>query len=166
MTSAVKATLYHDRRRLALVALLAFLAGTLFYWPSRVYLGPVHISLITGLVYASVVFVTALIVCLALPRMRFMIEAVALSRLVLALFVLATPELGALVLANPLIMALVVVAGGACISRLIHGRVKRESPVRFAFGPATRHSVVTIGTPHQERFVAWVEGAAPRRLAA
>ena len=111
MTSAVKATLYHDRRRLALVALLAFLAGTLFYWPSQVYLGQVHISLVTGIVYAAVVFVAALIVCVTLPRMRFMIEAVALSRLLLSLLVLAVPELGVLVLTNPVIMALVVVGG-------------------------------------------------------
>lgn len=166
MTSALKATLYRDRRRLALVTLLAFLAGALFYWPSPVYLGHFHISLLTGTVYAIVVFVAALIVCTALPRMRFMVEAVAVSRLLLSCVALTMPELGKLVLSNPFIMAVVVVAGGACISRMLHGQIQRHATTTFPFGPGTRHSVVASGTPRQQRFVAWVEGTTPLRATA
>lgn len=161
MSSAFVACLYQERRRLALVTSLAYLAGVLFYWPSHVYLAGFHISMITGTVYATVVGVAALLICALLPRLRFMMEAVAIARLILALFVVAMPELGPMVLSNPFLMALIVVLGGAGVSRLLHGRLLRHPLPRFAFGPKTRKSVVAVGTDWQCRFVSWVDGAAP-----
>ena len=160
MTSAFLACLYNERRRLALVTTLAFAAGMLFYWPSKVYIGDLHISLITGAVYAGIVGLAALLICAVFPRLRFMMEAVAISRLILALVALAIPGIGPALLTNPLLMALVVVSGGACVSRLLHGRIQRHPLPRFAFGPATRKSVVAVGTEWQRRFVLWVDGAA------
>lgn len=161
MSLSFRTSLYRERRRLALVTTLAFVAGVLFYWPSKVYLAGLHISVITGTVYAGVVGVAALLICIIFPRLRFMMEAVAISRLILAFAILAMPELGPAVLTNPLLMALIVVSGGACISRLLHGRILRHPLPRFSFGPTTRKSVVAVGTDWQRSFVSWVDGAAP-----
>lgn len=161
MSIAFQACLYRERRRLTLVTTLAFLAGVLFYWPSQLYLAGLHISLVTGTVYAAVVGIAAIVICCALPRLRFMMEAVAISRLILALAVATNPGLGGALLGNPFLMALVVVTGGACISRVLHGRLHRPPLPRFSFGPATRHAVVAQGTAWQCRFVSWVDGAVP-----
>lgn len=166
MSSAILACLYRERRRIALVTTLAFMAGVLFYWPSQTYLGAVHISLVTGLVYAGVVGVAAAIVCVVLPRLRFMIEAVAVSRLVLSCCVVVTPEIGPLLLANPVIMASVVVLGGAGISRVMHGQIVREPRPGFAFGPSARRDAVVLGALWQRGFVDWIDATPSRRLAA
>lgn len=159
MSFAFWAHLQRERRRLAFVTTLAFLAGVLFFWPSNAYLGPVHISIVTGAVYAAVVGCAAALVCVALPRLRFMIEAVAISRLILALAVLSMPDAAQLLLHNPILMALVVVTGGACVSRVLHGTLDRGDVQRFAFGPSSRQSVIAQGRGWQRRFVSWVEGA-------
>lgn len=166
MSLAFGACLYRERRRLGLVTGLAYLAGMLFYLPSPVYLGSLHISVITGGVYAFVVALASVAVCLFLPRLRFMIEAVAMSRLLVALCVVTVPETGPALLTNPPLMALVVVAGGACISRLIHGQIEREPRRRLAFGPTSRSPVVAHGSPFQRGFVEWIDGAAARSAAA
>jgi hypothetical protein len=158
--------LLRERRRLGLVTFLAFLAGVLFYWPSGLYVGPFHISLVTGTVYALVVGLAAASICLFLPRLRFMIEAVAVSRLLLALSVAVNPQIGPLLLTNPLMMAAVVVAGGACVSRVMHGRIERGAQRRFAVGPTARLAVVAHGAPWQRRFVDWIEGPSVQAAAA
>ncbi|MEM6386322.1 MAG: hypothetical protein AAF718_08825 [Pseudomonadota bacterium] len=158
MSKAILAHLHRERRRLGFVTSLAFLAGIIFFLPSATYVGSVHISLITGTVYAAVVFVAAAIVCLLLPRLRFMIEAVAVSRLLLACAVLAAPETAKLLLQNPLLMAGVVVLGGALVSRLMHGRLRRMPWHGIALGPASRNTVMPSGTGWQHKFVTWVDG--------
>ena len=161
MMSGLGALLYRERRRLLLVAGLAFLAGALFYWPSSAYVGGIHVSLVTGAIYALVVGTAALTICWLLPTMRFMMEAVAIARLALALLVLAQPELRALFLGNPFLMALVVVGGGLCISRLMHGRLVRE-PKRFYHIPfAARQAAVLRARPWQHRLVSWLDDAEP-----
>ncbi|MEM7753433.1 MAG: hypothetical protein AAF230_08475 [Pseudomonadota bacterium] len=165
MSFAFWACLYQERRRLALVTALAFVAGVLFYLPSQSYVGRVHISLLTGTVYAAVVGLASAIVCVLLPRLRFMIEAVAVSRLILACCVVVTPEIGPLLLGNPLVMATVVVLGGAGISRLMHGQLVRGSRPAFAFGPSGRRDVVVRGGLWQRSFVDWIEAAPSHRFA-
>ncbi|MGR3511827.1 MAG: hypothetical protein ACU0GG_03615 [Paracoccaceae bacterium] len=166
MSSALKAHLHRDRRRLAFVIVLAFVAGMLFFWRSPVYVGPFHVSLVTGAIYAGIVGAAALFICIALPRLRFMLEAMAMSRLTLALVVLMVPELGKIVLTQPFLMATVLVAGGACLSRVLHGRIDRGPKTFLAFGPQHRQSVTALGSPFQRGFVAWVDGAVPLRAAA
>lgn len=166
MSSALTAHLHRDRRRLAFVVALAYVAGVLFFWNSQVYWGGVHISLVTGLVYAVIVGIAAVIICLALPRLRFMMEAMAMSRLSLAFTVMMVPELGRIVLTQPFVMALILVAGGACLSRVVHGRMDRGPKKFLAFGPHHRQSVTALGTPFQRGFVAWVDGAVPVRATA
>lgn len=167
MTAALWPMIYRERRRLAFVACMAFLAGFLFYSRANVYINGVHIAFITGAVYALVVGVSALIVCLFLPSMRFMIEAVAVSRLFLSFFVLAAPNLGYKVLASPTLTAFLVVLGGALISRLLHGRIlkARQPGWRGRVLPSgamfRRVPVQLRGTRWQHRFVTWLDDAAP-----
>ena len=157
MSSALWALLYRERRRLALVSCLAFAAGGLFYWPTHIYLGSVHISLVTGAIYAGVVGLAALMVCAFLPSMRFMIEAVAFARLALAFFVLAFPQIGFQILTSPLLTALIVVGGGAVVSRVIHGKIVRETKGFWKISRTPRSAVFAEGGRLQKRFVAWVE---------
>lgn len=158
MIISLRALLYRERRRLVLVASLAYLAGVLLYLPSPAYIGAVHISFVTGAVYAAVVGGAAILICALLPSMRFMMEAVAISRLLLALVILGEPALRAFFLGNPLIMAFVLVVGGVCISRGIHGRIEKPSKRLFQMRTPWQQAIVRQGTDWQRKFVGWVEG--------
>lgn len=166
MSTGLRALLYRERRRLTLVALLAYVAGFLLFLPSQAYIGNVHISLVTGAVYAGVVGMAAIVICAILPSMRFMMEAVAISRLLLALLILGEPQLRALLLGNPLIMALVLVTGGILVSRLIHGQIERQPRRLFQLRTPWQSAVIRHGTDWQKSFVGWVEGHAPIRVQA
>lgn len=166
MISALGACLYRDRRRLCFVAATAFLAGFLFYLPAGLATGWLALPLLTGTVYALVVGLISMVVCTALPAMRFMIEAVAVSRLVLSLGFLAAPQFGWIVLSSPLLTASVVVLGGLVISRLMHGRILRERRPGWQalLGPADlfrRAPARLQARPWQHRFVGWLDDAVP-----
>jgi|GEM_PF-1551778 len=166
MVNGLWSSIYRERRRLAFVSALAFLAGVLFYIRSDVYIHGVHASLVVGAIYAGVVGVAALLVCLLLPNFRFMVEAVAVSRLIFALFVLVQPEVGYKILAMPSLNAGLVVFGGVLISRLMHGRILRSKATgwrdrivprdMFQRGPAR-----VKATPLQFKFVSWMDGRPP-----
>ncbi|MEO9826729.1 MAG: hypothetical protein ABJF50_20190 [Paracoccaceae bacterium] len=166
MASGAKTVIYTERKRLGFVMGMAFLAGLLFYVRADIYIGGVHVSLITGALYALIIGACALIVCIALPSMRFMIEAVAVSRLILSLFVLVAPSIGYQILANPLITAIITVTGGIAVSRLMHGRLHRDT-IKGAKGvimPTNmfkRLPVSVQGRPWQQRFVHWLEDTEP-----
>lgn len=166
MSTAFWAIVYQERRRLVFVTGLAFVAGVLFYWHSSVYLSAVHISLITGGVYAGVVGLAAMTICALLPSMRYMMESVALSRLMLAILFLGNPKLGEQFLSNPLLLAVIVVVGGACISRLIHGRIERQTPPLQTFRSSPRGATIARGNAWQQGFVDWIDGASVRPVPA
>lgn len=166
MATGATPIIYQERKRLAFVAAMAFLAGFIFYVRTDLYIGGIHVSFVTGAAYAVIIAVCALIVCILLPSMRFMIEAVAVSRLILSLFVFAVPNVGYAILANPLITALVTVSGGVAVSRLIHGRIHRDKPARLKdrLIPSSMFKRIPVsvqGTQWQKRFVNWLEDAEP-----
>lgn len=168
MIKALGPMIYRERRRLAFVSGMAFLAGFLFYLNTGLYVHGVHIAFVTGAVYALVVGSAALLVCLFLPSMRFMIEAVAISRLGLSIFVLSVPGMGAQILANPMLTAFLVVSGGAMISRLVHGRFQRERQpgwrgMLLPGGMFKRVPPRLQAQSWQYRFVSWMDDAAPIR---
>ena len=166
MATGAKPVFYQERKRLALVVVLAFLAGFIFYARTDIYVGGFHASLVIGAIYAVIIGVCALIVCILLPSMRFMIEAVAVSRLLLSVFVFAVPNIGYAILASPPVTALVTVVGGVAISRVIHGRIRRETHagLKGSVIPSNlfkRIPVSVQGTQWQKRFVNWLEDAEP-----
>ena len=166
MASRARTVIYTERKRLGFVMAMAFLAGFLFYVRADLFIGGVHLSLITGTLYAAVVGACALVVCIVLPSMRFMIEAVAVSRLILSLFVLFVPSVGYPILANPLITAALTVAGGIAVSRLMHGRLQKQHlkgarRLQLSKNLFKRAPVSVRGTIWQQRFVHWLEDTEP-----
>ena len=121
MAFGLGARIYCERRRLAFVTSLAFLAGVIFYLRADHQVMGVHVSLVTGAVYAGIIGPTALFFCVVLPSIRFMIEAIAISRLGLSVFVFSLPEWGYKLLSSPMLTAAVIVLGGIAVSRLLHG---------------------------------------------
>ena len=161
--------IYKERRRLLFVALMAFLAGFVFYLRADLYIYGVHVAIVTGLVYALVVGLCAILVCRFLPSMRFMIEAVAVSRLALSFFVLAVPHVGYRILADPFVTALLVVFGGFLVSRLLHGRIIREKARGWRDRIVPRNGfqrapVLVEANAWQFRFVGWMDDAVPIRV--
>ena len=162
MLPGLKTRLYCERRRLTFVIGLAFFTGFFMYLRSDLHLWGWHVAWVTGAVYASVVGCCALIVCLFLPSMRFMIEAVAVSRLVLSLAILAMPGLGPLILSDPFITASVIVLGGMMVSRLMHGRILKDKVKgwRARLLPEAglqRQPVRLEARPWQHSFVGWID---------
>lgn len=156
--------IYLERRRLSFVAVLAFLAGAIGYLhlPQTLYGMPA--PLFIGLLYMAVITPFALLVCLFLPRLRFMIEAVAVSRLLFSTFVFLVPEVGYKIMAMPSLNAVIVVTGGVLISRTMHGQIVREKTQswweravpRDVF---SRAPALVAGSDRQVRFTNWVDGA-------
>jgi len=158
--------IYRERKRLAFVTFLAFIAGYLFYARLDVQILGLPAGVITGLIYAGIITPVALLVCLFLPSFRFMLEAVAVSRLCVACIVFSFPEVGAAILASPLLTGVIVVGFGVGVSRMLHGRVLRQAlpslRVRIAqFRDAYRVPARVVAGPLQQRFVGWVDDAIP-----
>lgn len=166
MTLCLGQRIYRERRRLLLVTALAFLAGYIFYLRADTQLFGLPVPVVTGAIYAGIVGPTALFFCLVLPSIRFMIEAVAVSRLLFSIFVFGVPDIGYRILASPFLTAAVVVLGGIAVSRLIHGRIHKEKaptwreklrPARFL----GRAPVRLRARAWQHRFVGWIDDTQP-----
>ena len=112
---------YSETRRVGWLTAMAFCAGTLLYLRNEVHLNGIPLCIIVGLIYA--VFLAPIIVAtsMLLPRLRAMIEHMALSRLVVAILVFLFPGVGTVVLHNPPIMGGVIVLGGLTINRALGG---------------------------------------------
>lgn len=117
-------------RRVAWVTLLAFLAGTVFYLRTDVLIHGVPVPILTGLAYAAVVGPTTLAICIFWPAVSTLVECIAVSRLVVSGFVFAFPDAGNRLLANPAILACLVILGA-----LILRRIARDNP-HLTFVPA------------------------------
>lgn len=166
MVRGLWSSIFRERRRLLFVTSLAFLAGFLFYLRADAYVHGIHVSLVIGAIYAVVVGLCALLVCIALPSLRFMIEAVAVSRLALSLFVLAQPQIGFKILASPALTAALVVFGGVIISRAMHGRILKDEVRGWRDRIVPRHAfrrqpVRVRANRLQFRFVSWLDDAVP-----
>ena len=171
MASALVQLMFQERRRLLFVSVLAFLAGVLFYARLADQLGAPLIAIITGLLYAGVIAPVTLIVCAIAPGFRFMIESIAVSRLLLALLCFMVPDLGTVIIQNPLITALLVVSGGGVLSPLLHGRIEKAASRgwrdRYGLRAALARAPVRLdGTARQHRFTGWLEDTAPIRVQA
>ena len=157
--------LYLERRRLGFVAVLAFLAGAVGYLHFPHSLFGIPAPLFIGLLYMGIITPFALLVCLFLPRLRFMVEAVAVSRLLFSVFVFVLPEIGYKLMAIPSLNAVIVVTGGVLLSRVMHGRILCQKAQTWwdRIVPSdvfVRVPVHVSGNDRQVRFTNWVDGAA------
>lgn len=160
--------IYRERRRLVFVITLAFLAGFLFYLPTDMHVQGIHIAWVTGAIYAVIIGASAIAVFLYFPTMRFMVEAIAVARLMLSLFVLAVPEVGFRILADPFVTACLIVVGGLAVSRLLHGRILKETTNSWSerirnFRSDCPAPVQLRASAWQFRFVGWMENTVPVR---
>lgn len=169
MIERIFPTIWKERRRLMFVAVLAFLAGFYFYARSDAMVLGLPASLVIGAVYAAVIVPVSLFVCIFLPSIRFLIEAVAITRLLLAMLVYTYPVLGDVLLVNPMLTAMIVVSSGAILSRtFLHGRIQRPHAegwwprVKLFFTRVPAH--IEAPTPLQHRFTAWVDATQPVRV--
>ena len=158
--------IYRERRRLVFVTSLAFIAGFIFYLRAGHQVWGLPVPVVTGAIYAGVVGPTALFFCLVLPSIRFMIEAIAVSRLLFSIFVFTVPEIGYQVLASPFLTAFVVVTGGIVVSRLIHGRIQKTRATawreRFSLSRMISRSPARLrARSWQHRFVGWIDDTQP-----
>lgn len=164
--AAVGQLVFQERRRLFFVTVLAFLAGCLFYARLASSLNAPQIALFTGFVYAVVIAPVTLVICAFAPGFRFMIEAIALSRLIVALVAFLAPEVGHVLITTPMLTAILVVSGGGLLSPLVHGRIVRDKSrawhERYGIRAAlARHPVKVDGTLRQHRFTGWIDDAIP-----
>ncbi len=129
MLAGLKQAFYQERRRIYFVTLLAFVAGMLFYDHIDIQIAGLPGPFAIGLIYASLIGFTATVICLVAPSFRFMLEAIAISRLGVAAFAFHAPDVGDVIIANPLLNAIIVVGFGVGVSRLLHGRVRRGTRI-------------------------------------
>lgn len=111
--------LYRERRRVAFVTSLAFLAGFVMYSGFEGLAFGLPVPVFTGIVYALFVGVAAVMTSLLVPRLRHTLELVAISRLLFSVLVLYAPELTEPMRSSPLISATIVVGGAAWVQILL-----------------------------------------------
>lgn len=163
MMSGLGHAIYRERRRLTFVTGMAFIAGVLFYARLDAIAFGMPAEIIIGLIYAAVVGPVALLVCVFLPSFRFMVDAVAVSRFLVACFVYAFPGPGSVILASPALTAVIVVGYGVLCSRVMHGRVIRQPmPALSArIRQGERAPARIEATPAQHRMVGWLDDVKP-----
>ena len=118
MKHNLKRVLDRESRRILSVTALAFFTGALFYLRHDLSVQGIPLPLITALLYASIIAPITIGMLMFLPAWGAMIEYLALSRFFVASTVFYFPVIGAELLASPLLMAALVIAGGLVIARI------------------------------------------------
>lgn len=119
LLNLVALRVFRERRRLAFVAALAFAAGYIMYLRFAGSVLGLPVPVFTGFVYATFVGCAALMTSVLVPRLRFTVELVAVSRLLFSLLVFYAPELTEPMRASPLVSATIVVGGAAWVQILL-----------------------------------------------
>jgi uncharacterized membrane protein YuzA (DUF378 family) len=164
MWAGLKNAVFLERRRLYFVTLSAFVAGVLFYAHLDLILFGLPAPFVVGLIYAIIIGLAALFVCILAPSFRFMLEAIAISRLGVAALAYSVPQLGETILSSPVLNACIVVGFGVGVSRLIHGRILRSARTGLrarlnTYATEGRGKVRVAGTAWQRHYVAWMDDA-------
>jgi predicted membrane metal-binding protein len=129
MKHKLKRVLVRESKRILSVTALAFFAGALFYLRHDLSIQGMPLPLITALLYATIVAPITVGILMFLPAWGAMIEYLALSRFFVASTVFYFPVVGAELLASPLLMAALIIAGGLLIARIARAlRVRSKAP--------------------------------------
>lgn len=164
MWAGLRNAVHYERRRLYFVTLTAFLAGILFYARLDMVLFGLPAPFVVGLIYALIIGIAALFVCILAPSFRFMLEAIAISRLGIAALAFGFPTLGETILASPVLNACIVVGFGVAVSRVIHGRIIRTARTGLrarlrSYATEGRGKVRVAGSAWQRSYVGWMDDA-------
>ena len=166
MIAGLCRAIFLERRRLSFVAAMAFLAGVLFYGNHPGNIGGIPVPYVVGAIYLVAITTFAAIVCIAIPRFRFLVEAIAVSRVVVAGGAFFFPSFGDVILASPLLNAVIVVGFGVAFSRLMHGKIKPQAMPRLrerlrSLTEPTRTPAVVVASSRQRKYVHWMDDARP-----
>lgn len=164
MLAGLRNAVHYERRRLYFVTLTAFLAGILFYSRLDMVLLGLPAPFVVGLIYAFIIGIAALFVCILAPSFRFMLEAIAISRLGIAALAFGFPTFGETILASPVLNACIVVGFGVGVSRVIHGRIIRTARTGLrarlhSYATEGRGKVRVAGSAWQRSYVGWMDDA-------
>lgn len=166
--SAIGHAVWVERKRLAFIVFLTFTAGVLFYARHDLTLFGVPLALVSGLLYAGLIGPVVLMILILAPRFRFLLEGIAVARVTVAALAYFSPAIGDVILAAPLLNALLVVSLGSIISRCLHGRVRRQTLPRLServrlYAQGIRPPARLDARPWQMRYVGFMDDAAPVR---
>ncbi|MEX5730173.1 hypothetical protein Ga0609869_003526 [Rhodovulum iodosum] len=110
-----------------MASLISFVAGFVIYARYQVTIFDLPAPVAAGLLYAVVVGAAALLTAIFLPRLRFMVEAMAFGRLIYAGLSHEFPEFGTLMASSPFYSATAVVAGGILCGRVLYGTNEKHA---------------------------------------
>lgn len=163
--------IYRERRRIAIVMVLATIAGYLFYRHLPYEVGGVPIAFFTAGLYGLLFGISSLAVCLIFPSFRFAMEAFAVARVIYASFVASFPTLAAATVTSPFMNATIVVTGGFILSLVFYSgwvsrRLTCENAVCTVRLPGSAHVPARVQAPDDVlRQLCYTEGGAgPRGL--
>lgn len=108
--------------RISAIAGSAGLAGSLFYWPLGAHIGGQPAWLIAGLLYATLIGLTATFIYKFLPKLGFFMELTSISRLMLAIATVVSPKIAVALLTSPVLNATMVVLGAILIRAAARAR--------------------------------------------
>ena len=130
--AAVIAERFRSARALILfVTIMSFTAGVIAFLRYDAVVYGLPLPIFTGLVYATLIGSAALVTSIALPALRAMIEAAAISRLGVATASFGLPEFGAALQHSPMLSATAIVGGAILIRKLSeHPRARDWAPLR------------------------------------
>ncbi len=166
MRAGLFQAIYQERRRLYFVTMLAFLSGVFFYARLDVEIAGLPGPFVVGLIYATIIGTTATLICIFMPAFRFMLEAIAVSRLTVAFLAFSAPGVGDVIISSPILNACIVVGFGVGVSRLMHGRISKGKRLGLRdrlnrYADEGRSAARVTGHDWQRNYVAWMDDAVP-----
>lgn len=126
MRARIARTYRKERRRLATLAVLAFVSGVFLYGHLGS-VGPVPISLIAGTAYVVLILPAAFLVFLIAPAQAPIVEAMAVARFGVALAVTWIPGSSVLILNQPVVMATIMAFCGL-VAHILLRRMETRAP--------------------------------------
>ncbi|MES0826621.1 hypothetical protein [Ruegeria sp. SCP11] len=142
---------YLERRRLAFIGVLSFVAGVALYSHMGITPGGIPVPIIIGLIYMAAVMGAAALTTYFLPRLRRITDAVAVTRLGFAVWVASTHSYE--LASSPLVSATIVV-GSAIL--LLEISPKLPAFARVFSIPEERLDFTQI----TQDFLNWLDNAA------
>ena len=124
---------FSEARRLILFAtVMAFAAGVVSFLRYDVAIHGLPLPIITGALYALFVGTAATVTSVLLPALCAMIEAVAISRLGVAVAAFGAPDFGLALHQSPLFGAAAVIGGAILVRKLMGVRRITQAPAAVA----------------------------------
>lgn len=113
--------IYRERRRMAIFATMAALAGYIFFIGDTRTLYGLPISSVASLGFATCLTLLGLVICVLMPAYRFVLEALGLMLLVYAVLSIYIPALDVDSAAIPIVNVILFMGGAQLLHHLFYG---------------------------------------------